>query len=49
VKIPSTKRQIINKFKALNPKSKKGGGLELGEFEFWYCLEFVISDLEFYA
>jgi hypothetical protein len=39
------KHQITNNFKAQNPK--EGGGSKFGEFKFWYCLEFVISDLGF--
>jgi hypothetical protein len=40
---PNPKQIQSSKFK--NPK--RGGGLEFGEFEFWYCLDFGISDLEF--
>jgi hypothetical protein len=44
------KHQITNLKQSQSSKSKiqkLGWGLELGEFEFWYCLEFGILDLKF--
>ncbi len=43
-KILNPKHQTLNKSKYLNPKRKTFLFLS---FEFWYCVLFSISDLEF--